>query len=263
MSIAPLIAGLLLLLIAAAHSWLGEKLILAPLFSQAMPASRLGPSAMKRILRFAWHITSVAWIGIGLAALLYALQPMAGAEIYLLLASLTLLITGATIYASSRGGHFAWPVFGAATLLLLYTAVPESVAAGKPWFGALGAVLLTAAGLLHLYWAAGGKAGLAAAISQDAMGQRTLKPRPLLTALIGLLLLGLAIAYWLAGHAVAGWPQWLCIAAGLVFALRLIGEGKYVGILKRQRGTAFARRDDALYGPVLFVLAATAALIAA
>jgi len=263
MSIAALIAGFLLLLIAAAHSWLGEKLILAPLLSQAMPASRLGPSAMKRVLRFAWHITSVAWIGIGCAALLYALQPMAGAESYLLLAALTLLVTSATIYVSSRGGHFAWPVFAAATLLLLYTAAPETAAASKPWLGALAAVLLMAAGLLHLYWAIGGKAGLAAAIPQDGEGRLTLKPRPLVTAMIGLLLLGLAAVYWLAGNDVPGWPQWLCAAAGLVFALRLIGEGKYVGILKRRRGTAFAQRDDALYGPVLFILAACAALIAA
>ena len=92
--------------LALAHSALGEKEILAPLFRAEWetPTPRW---AVQRILRFAWHLTSIAWIGLGAAAL--------GAPVGLCIAGVG-LSSGAVVFFTLRG-HLAWPLFTLACLL--------------------------------------------------------------------------------------------------------------------------------------------------
>ncbi len=64
MSVALLIAAALLVAIAAAHSLLGERYILMRLFRRGPLPKLFGSDWFtRRTLRFAWHLTSVAWLG--------------------------------------------------------------------------------------------------------------------------------------------------------------------------------------------------------
>lgn len=105
------VSALLLVLLGAAHSILGERYILTRLFRRAdLPQLFGGTAFTTRTLRFAWHVTTVAWFGI--AALLWQAssgrldtQSIAATIGYTSVASgfLPLLIT--------RGRHLSWMVF--------------------------------------------------------------------------------------------------------------------------------------------------------
>ena len=60
---APVITAAGFGLIALVHSVLGELALVRPLFASdwELPIPRW---AAERILRFAWHLTSIAWLGI-------------------------------------------------------------------------------------------------------------------------------------------------------------------------------------------------------
>jgi hypothetical protein len=112
-----LIAAALLVAIAAAHSYLGERYILIRLFRREdLPRLRGSDWFTKKTLRFAWHITSVAWLGF--AAILvvlaqHSVQPGSVARIV----GVTFLVSAAVSGLASRGRHYSWIVFLAIGLL--------------------------------------------------------------------------------------------------------------------------------------------------
>ena len=60
MNVFLMVAGLLSALIGVAHSVLGEKLVLRPLFTRGEVPKLLGSTAFAhRTLRFTWHLTTV------------------------------------------------------------------------------------------------------------------------------------------------------------------------------------------------------------
>lgn len=61
-------------LLALAHSALGESAILRPLFAAEWHTGE-ARWAVERVLRFAWHLTSITWIGIAAIVLDAALLP--------------------------------------------------------------------------------------------------------------------------------------------------------------------------------------------
>ena len=117
MKIGLLVAATLLAVTAAAHSVLGERYILVRLFRRDDLPRLFGSDAFtKRTLRFAWHLTTIAWLG--LAAILAALaQSRGGAGSVLQIVALTCFVTAAVIAVTSRGKHLAWPLFLAVALL--------------------------------------------------------------------------------------------------------------------------------------------------
>lgn len=262
MSPALLLAGILLVLIGALHSWLGERMILGPLCAADWPRVALNIRFAKRVLRFAWHVTTIAWVmaGVGLAWAAFGEAPV------LLLVAVAVLATGGVIYASSRGAHFAWPVFLLAGAAILYAALPEWWQPMRQGLAAFcGAALLIAAAI-HAYWAMGGRSGFAPAIPTDTDGRPSFQPRPALTAVVAGALAIVGLGFW----SMIGWPAfagtgWLRAGfalLALLFAARLVGDFRHVGLFKRLRGSAFARSDDALYGPLLFVFMLGAAALA-
>ena len=68
------LAGLqdyLAVLLAGAHSYLGERYIMVRLLRRDdLPKLFGGVDFTKRTLRFAWHLTSIAWVGLAWLALL-------------------------------------------------------------------------------------------------------------------------------------------------------------------------------------------------
>jgi len=128
--------------------------------------------------------------------------------------------------------------------------------------GAVAVLILVALGGLHVFWAAGGKAGKKAAIPTLG-GQPVLKPGALGTAGVAIVLFAMAVllavrigllsspsSLWLTNLVRVG--SWL--VAG-VFALWAIGDFHYVGFFKSVRDSRFARFDTMLYSPFCAVLA--------
>ena len=106
-----LAAAALTLLLALAHSYLGERYILVRLFRRGqLPQLFGGTDFTRRTLRFAWHLTSLAWLG--LAALLVTLNTRehSRAELGAILAG-TFGISGVLALIGSRGRHLSWVVF--------------------------------------------------------------------------------------------------------------------------------------------------------
>lgn len=126
--------------------------------------------------------------------------------------------------------------------------------------GRIACAVLALLGLTHLYWAAGGSAGKQAAVPSNN-GLPLFKPSAGGTALIGVILLAMATWVAAASGALATRiipPSVLHIGALLlaaVFALRAVGDFRYVGFFKRVRGSVFAQRDTWIYSPLCVVLA--------
>lgn len=113
-------AAILLVLLGLAHSILGERFILIPLFKRRdLPAILGGTEFTKRTLRFAWHITTIAWMGF--SVILYQLtcdEPNSTAISTII--GLTFLVSGLIALIASRGKHFSWIVFLTIATLTLW-----------------------------------------------------------------------------------------------------------------------------------------------
>ena len=112
MRTALLAAAVLTVLLAAAHSYLGERYILMRLFRRAdLPKLFGGTAFTQDTLRFAWHVTSVAFAGF--AALLVAMadnslvQPAVQGRII----AATFAASGLVALIGSRARHLSWIVF--------------------------------------------------------------------------------------------------------------------------------------------------------
>jgi hypothetical protein len=107
-----LIAAVLILLLGLVHSLLGERYILVRLFRRDNLPRLFGSDAFtKNTLRFAWHLTTVVWFGIGvLLVQLSTGRSLGTAELGATLAT-TAAASGLVALAGSRGRHPAWIVF--------------------------------------------------------------------------------------------------------------------------------------------------------
>jgi hypothetical protein len=112
-------AATLAILTAGAHSYLGERYILIRLFRRTDLPKLFGVAEFtKRTLRFAWHLTSIAWLGF--AALLVVLGRDGGGTFQ----ELSWVICGAfglsglVALVGSRGRHVSWVVFVSIAVLV-------------------------------------------------------------------------------------------------------------------------------------------------
>lgn len=110
MNEAAILGASLALGVGAAHSYLGERYILIRLFRRPDLPHLFGSDVFtKRVLRFAWHVTTLAWWGLGALLLLLAhgaSTPVVGAAV-----AATFAATALVTFLGSRGRHLAWPVF--------------------------------------------------------------------------------------------------------------------------------------------------------
>ena len=105
------IAAFLAFVVGIAHSVLGERYILVRLFRRTELPKLFGSTLFTmRVLRFAWHLTTIAWWGFAAILVLLASQRVSPHNLSIVLA-VTFLSTGAITFAISRGKHLAWPVF--------------------------------------------------------------------------------------------------------------------------------------------------------
>lgn len=118
------LAALLLVSISLVHSYLGERYILIRLFSRGdLPALFGSTEFTRRTLRFAWHLTSIAWLGF--AAILVSLATAAAnTETIAIIIGLTFLMHVIIALVGSRAKHLSWPVFLAIGILAIYATQP-------------------------------------------------------------------------------------------------------------------------------------------
>jgi hypothetical protein len=247
-----LAAGMLVLL-AVAHSALGERSILRPLFQQEWQVAE--PRwAVERILRFAWHLTSVAWLALAAVAL----------ETEVLLVIATFSIVSAVMVFVMLRGHLAWPLFLLAGLAALDAdqRLTDNVLTSA---AIVASVILVLAAVIHVYWAFGGRWMLDVAVPTTPSGARAFQPGRLLTLAVAGALLAFAGLVMAAAvgtdRATVRTLVWIGVA---VFALRAVGDTKTAGFTKSDHGSAFAQADDRWFTPiVVFVaLGATASVLA-
>jgi len=126
-------AAVLTIGVGIAHSYLGERYILIRLFRREnLPQLSGSKRFTKQVLRFAWHLTTIAWFGLAIVMLVLgdsvgaprpsvavlssedpdALARSVGQVIAGIFAVSAVLTAGA-----SRGKHLAWPVFAAIAVL--------------------------------------------------------------------------------------------------------------------------------------------------
>jgi hypothetical protein len=120
-SIVLAVAGVLAIGIAVAHSLLGERYIIRRLLRRDDLPRLFGDDRFtRRTLRFAWHLTSIAWVGLGaiLVVLANETPPPVGSLVEDEPGALAARVAGVTFIASavitaaaSRFRHLAWIVF--------------------------------------------------------------------------------------------------------------------------------------------------------
>jgi hypothetical protein len=121
MSILLTVAGALAIGVAAAHSLLGERYVVRRLLRRDdLPRLFGGQEFTRRTIRFAWHLTSIAWVGLGAVLLVLASDtpPPATSLVGDGSNALAARVAGVTFIASavvtataSRFRHLAWIVF--------------------------------------------------------------------------------------------------------------------------------------------------------
>ncbi|MCZ6499406.1 MAG: hypothetical protein O6946_04630 [Gammaproteobacteria bacterium] len=105
------IAAFFAFAIGVLHSALGERYILIRLFRRDDLPKLFGDSEFTvRTLRFAWHITTIAWWGFAAILVLLAERSSSFQNLAMVLAA-TFLATGTIALVASRGRHLSWPVF--------------------------------------------------------------------------------------------------------------------------------------------------------
>ncbi len=127
----PAIAAALCIAIGCAHSWLGERYILTRLFRRPLPPLFGSDEFTRRTLRFAWHLTTVAWWGFG-ALLLMAGDPQRLRDRMLWTIVAVFAVHALVAALASRGRHLSWIVFGAIAALSATAACGDASDRDRP-----------------------------------------------------------------------------------------------------------------------------------
>lgn len=107
-----LVAAALIFLTGLAHSYLGERYILVRLFRRGtLPKLFGGTEFTQGTLRFAWHITTVAWWAIAIMLVFAHFEPPLSATTVLRIIAGACVTSAALPIYFTRGKHLSWVVF--------------------------------------------------------------------------------------------------------------------------------------------------------
>jgi hypothetical protein len=105
------IAALLLFFIGIVHSYLGERHLFRRLFALPnLPLLRSDRPFTERVIRYAWHLTSLAWWGIAALLLVFAFPPVSIRLLQWVCGGISVL-TGLVILVTVGKRHPAWLLF--------------------------------------------------------------------------------------------------------------------------------------------------------
>lgn len=235
------IAALALVFLGIAHSVLGEKSVLRPLFRSDGWSIGVPRSAATRLLRMAWHATSIAWFA--LAAIVLG----TGAA---LTTGYACLATALLFFLLLRE-HLAWPIFLAGGLAALAEGGALSAPARWSLIG-VSVLIAVSAAAVHVYWAVGGKRWLDRVIPTAQSGQPAFRPGAgACLAVVAALLVYAGLIIRVGEGNASGWESASTSVALAILMLRAVGDGRQVGFTKSNRSTAFARADDRVFTPLV------------
>ena len=115
-------AAVLAVGIGIVHSWLGERYIIRRLLRRTDLPKLFGDDSFTRqTLRFAWHLTTVAWFGLAAILILLsgALVGLRVSDGVVFSIALVFLVSAIVALVFSKGRHLSWIVFAAITTLCL------------------------------------------------------------------------------------------------------------------------------------------------
>jgi len=267
-----LLAAGLSVVIGAAHSILGEHRLIGPLLAAPAPfGTRTGSACLRMTLRYAWHLTSLLFVGMAGVLTVLALVPAGAASFSVLMVVGATAAASAAITASySRGRHPAWPMLAAIALLVWWSATQGDagalLAATAPGIGLAVAVTFLVIGGVHAWWALRGTTGSPAVIPERD-GRPLFRPGRLAT---GLVAAGLAAAGILASNrllALAPILPWELVvparwALAALLVLRAVGDFRFVGLFKRVTDTRFGYWDTIAYTPLCLLLGIAVGVVA-
>ncbi len=126
--------------------------------------------------------------------------------------------------------------------------------------GVIIALILFIISALHIYWSAGGEWGFGQALPKDKAGNRVINPRKIDCAIVAAGLFSFALFYLIRVEVISIQLPEQVIKYGIwvisvIFALRAVGDFKYIGFTKTIQETDFARLDTRYYSPVCVLLA--------
>ena len=114
--------------------------------------------------------------------------------------------------------------------------------------------------MLHFYWAFGGTFGLASA-GPTMEGGVEFKPSALLTFVVACVITGLSVIALCLGPLIdigelmgSGNLPYLGYLISGVFILRAIGDGRYIGMLKKVYNSRFAMLDTRYFSPLILFI---------
>jgi len=259
-SLPVLLIVLSLVVLAAAHSFLGERRVVGPILALRPFRARPGSEpVMAGTVRMAWHLTSVAWLGLAGAVVL---APQSAP--LLVATALVLLVSAAMIHWGTGGWHGAWAVFALGGVAAFWqVGIPWTA---RAWTGGAAALILLAIGALHIGWAGGLRWGMRAAIP-EVKGAPAFRPPAWLTVAVALALftasaLVAAQSGWLTLPLPAEWIRWLTLSGAAVFALRALGDFRTAGLTRRWSSSTFARWDALLFTPLCAALSTALLMVA-
>jgi hypothetical protein len=116
-------AAFLAIFLGFVHSYLGERYILTRLFKRELPKLLGSDWFTKRVLRFAWHLTTVAWWGF--AGILFILSnPDENIQKQILMViAVVFLVSGLFSATFTKGKHISWIFFWLISGLSFYVAL--------------------------------------------------------------------------------------------------------------------------------------------
>ena len=116
-------AAALLAAIGLVHSVLGERYVIKRLAgTEGLPRLVLGgKELMVPVLRFAWHLTTIAWFGMAAILVLMARESLSIASAAHAVAA-TFLLSAVIAGVASSGRHYSWIVFLAVGVMALFGA---------------------------------------------------------------------------------------------------------------------------------------------
>ncbi|MEO7072980.1 MAG: hypothetical protein ABI300_08495 [Rhodanobacter sp.] len=120
MAVTLFLAAAIFMVMGVVHSVLGEKYILVRLFRRKdLPALFGSAQFTTRTLRFAWHLTSVAWFAFAALLVQLAQGPPTSSGV-LQVIGWAAIASGCLPLIVTRGRHIAWLVLFIIGGILLY-----------------------------------------------------------------------------------------------------------------------------------------------
>ena len=116
------LAAVFCVLLGIAHSYLGERFILIPLFKRDNLPKNLGSDHFtKGTLRFCWHIMTFAVWGFGILIFLVANNYQNLSQAILITCSIVFLVSAIMAFTLTKAKHLSWIFLLAISMICFYS----------------------------------------------------------------------------------------------------------------------------------------------